>query len=202
MAMQEQIRHLRDQLTIRIYGDPCLRIPGEEVKVFDKNLESLCWAMLGIMDRAGGVGLAAQQVGLKSRICIIDTSCQWDQQTLAELDSKNLLCVNKGDLPFPLFLINAKVVNQSDELQELSEGCLSGPGIYANVRRYQWVEVSYQDCQGFFHQIRADGLLGQCLQHEIDHNNGIFFTDPERLSPADREKVQPLLDELANQQPV
>jgi peptide deformylase len=170
------------------------------VEVFDDDLESLCWAMLDIMDRSGGIGLAAQQVGRRERICVVDTSSHWSEQALVEWDGKDLFHPERSDLPFPLFLINAKIIDRSGELLELSEGCLSSPGIYARTRRHRWVTISYQDPHGAAHQIRADGLLGHCLQHEIDHNNGIFFTDPERLVHEDREKVQPLLDGLSRRQ--
>jgi peptide deformylase len=196
-ALGDRIGRLRNQLQVRTYGDPCLRIPGDVVETFDKNLETLCWAMLDIMDKAAGVGLAAQQVGRKERICVIDTSNRWSEQTLVEWDGKDLLHLNGNNSPFPLFIINGEVVDQSNELLELSEGCLSSPKVYARTRRHRWVTVSYQDLQGASHKIRADGLLGQCLQHEIDHNNGILFTDPERLVPADYEKVQPHLVELS-----
>ncbi|MDR2676997.1 MAG: peptide deformylase [Puniceicoccales bacterium] len=195
--LRSRIQRLSDRLRVRAYGDPALRAPGDVVKTFDEDLEILCWAMLSVMDKSDGVGLAAQQVGRKERVCVIDTSCRWSEQTFVEWDGMDLLHLSKESSFFPLFVINGKVINQSDELLEFSEGCLSSPGIYARTRRHQWVAVSYQDPQGGSHQIRADGLLGQCLQHEIDHNNGIFFTDPERLVPADYEKIHLKLEELS-----
>jgi peptide deformylase len=198
-ALLDRISPLRERLQVKIYGDPCLRVAGDTVAVFDGDLEVLCWAMLNVMDETGdgGVGLAAQQVGLKERICVIDTSGAWSKQTLVEWDGKDILHGEGGNSFFPLFLINGEVIAHSDNLLELSEGCLSSPDIYARARRYQWVTVSYQDIHGERHQIRADGLLGQCLQHEIDHTNGILFTDPERLVPEDYEKICPQLEELS-----
>jgi peptide deformylase len=172
---------------------------GDPVKVFSKDLESLCWAMLNIMDRTGGIGLAAQQVGRKERVCVIDTSCQWDKQTLVEQDGRDLLHQPMDDSLFPLFLVNGKIIVRSEELLELSEGCLSIPGIYARTRRHRVVTVSYQDQWGNPHCISADGLLGHCMQHELDHNNGILFINPERLLAEDLGKVQLLLYEQSQQ---
>ncbi|MDR1456864.1 MAG: peptide deformylase [Puniceicoccales bacterium] len=201
-VVRKEILHLLKRLTVKTYGDFSLRIPGEIVKIFGEILEATCWAMLEIMDRANGVGLAAQQIGLRERICVIDTLNQWSSQTLAELDGKNLLCTEMDITPFPLFLINAKVIDRSKELLEQGEGCLSIPGVYARTKRPQWVAVSYQDQHGFFHEIRADGLLGQCLQHEIDHNNGVLFTDESRVHPGDLPTVQIALEKFSHQHPV
>jgi peptide deformylase len=105
----EQTRQILDRLVLKTYGNPCLRTFAEVVKTFGENLEATCWAMLGIMDRGNGIGLGAQQVGLKERICIVDTSCQWDNQKLVELDGKDLLHSEEIVQPFPLFLINAEI---------------------------------------------------------------------------------------------
>jgi peptide deformylase len=181
---------------IEAYGSPCLRMLGDDVRVFGEQLEVLCWAMVKLMHAARGVGLAAQQIGLTARICVIDTSCAWEEQKIVEWDGKDILGGEPQPI-FPLFLINGEIIGHSKCMLCLPEGCLSAPGVSGHAIRHEWVIVRYQDDTGKSHVLRADGLLGQCVQHEIDHNNGIFFTDDCRLIPEDRDRIRPLLDKFA-----
>jgi peptide deformylase len=106
-----------------------------------------------------------------------------------ELDGKNLL-EDKIPTLFPLWLVNPVVTDQSEEKEKAEEGCLSVPNFSGRVIRPRWVAVQYQDYHGSTHVIRADGLLGRCLQHEIDHLNGILFVD--YLSKSKRRKMRAL----------
>jgi peptide deformylase len=131
--------------------------------------------MFNTMYRAPGIGLAAPQVGEKLRVIVID-----------------LMPENK---PAPLALINPEVVAATAELATREEGCLSLPGQYADVTRPARVKVRYLDASGAKQEIEADGLLSACLQHEIDHLNGVLFVD--YLSPLKRNMI---LRRLAKEQ--
>jgi peptide deformylase len=113
--------------------------------------------MFATMYRAPGIGLAAPQVGVSLRFTIVD--------------------LMPDDKPDPIALVNPRVVARSDELATREEGCLSLPGQYADVTRPARVTVRFTDVNGAKRQIEAEGLLAACLQHEIDHLDGILFID-------------------------
>ncbi|MGH7119496.1 MAG: peptide deformylase [Acetobacteraceae bacterium] len=113
--------------------------------------------LFATMYHAPGIGLAAPQVGVGLAVTVID-----------------LMPENK---PAPLILINPKVVSASSEVVTREEGCLSLPGQYAEVTRPARVTVGYQDLSGAERRITAEDLLARCLQHEIDHLNGVLFVD-------------------------
>ncbi|HEX4259481.1 MAG TPA: peptide deformylase, partial [Acetobacteraceae bacterium] len=114
-----------------------------------------------------GIGLAAPQVGQSLRLITID-----------------LMPDNK---PAPITLINPEIVALADELATREEGCLSLPGQYADVTRPATVRVRYRDLAGAAQEISADGLLAACLQHEIDHLDGVLFVD--HISPLKRNMI-------------
>ncbi|MGH7051885.1 MAG: peptide deformylase [Acetobacteraceae bacterium] len=120
-------------------------------------LEALIPDLLATMYHAPGIGLAAPQVGIGLAVTVID--------------------LMPDEKPRPLVLINPKVILASSELTTREEGCLSLPGQYAEVSRAARVSVGYLDLDGNEHRIDADGLLAVCLQHEIDHLNGVLFID-------------------------
>ena len=107
--------------------------------------------------RAPGIGLAAPQVGVGLRFAVVD--------------------LMPDDKPAPIVLINPEVIARSEELATREEGCLSLPGQYADVTRPARVTVRYTDADGAKRQIEAEGLLAACLQHEIDHLDGMLFVD-------------------------
>ena len=113
--------------------------------------------MFATMYHAPGIGLAAPQVGVGLAVTVID--------------------LMPNDRPAPLALINPEIVAASDELATREEGCLSLPGQYAEVTRPARVTVRYEDATGARREIAAEGLLAACLQHEIDHLNGVLFVD-------------------------
>lgn len=147
------------KLTILKFPDPRLKQVAVPVTEFDKSLAQISADMLETMYEAKGVGLAATQVDIQYRIITVD-------------------CSEGRDMP--LTLVNP-VIKESEGTIFWEEGCLSFPGVYAKVRRYERVVVSYQDISGAEQQIDTDGLLAICLQHEIDHLDGITFYD--HLSP-------------------
>ena len=135
---------------------PTLKRPAEPVAAVDDALLRLMDDMLVTMYEAPGIGLAAPQVDVGRRVVVIDTS-----------EEKNR----------PIRLINPAVTWRSDERALAEEGCLSLPGQFAEVKRPVAVTVSYLDEREAERVIEAEGLLARCLQHEIDHLDGILFTD-------------------------
>jgi peptide deformylase len=113
--------------------------------------------MFATMYKAPGIGLAAPQVGKLLRLVVLDLA--------------------PDKIPAPLVLINPEVIAASDEKATREEGCLSLPNQYADVTRPAWVKVKYQDETGAKKEIEGEGLLAACLQHEIDHLNGVLFVD-------------------------
>ncbi|MCB1831996.1 MAG: peptide deformylase [Geminicoccaceae bacterium] len=136
--------------------DPILKRPTDRVEQYDDDLRRLLDDMLETMYDAPGIGLAGPQVGVSRRLAVIDIS-----------EEKNE----------PVRLVNPSIEWRSDTIVQAEEGCLSLPGQYADIRRPDAVHVCYLDEYGREQRIEADGLLARCLQHEIDHLDGILFTD-------------------------
>ncbi len=149
--------------------DPFLRQKSENVEKVDDNIRSLMNDMLETMYNAPGIGLAAVQVGVLKRLIVVDIS-------------------KEGEKKNPIFLVNPKIVWKSDTVVNNEEGCLSIPGYYGNVDRYESCKVEYLDIEGKLNNINVSGLLSRCIQHEIDHCNGVLFID--HLSQLKREIIQ------------
>ena len=163
-------------LQIRVVPDPVLRARTRPVAPEDADaVRALIPRMFATMYSAPGIGLAAPQVGSNLRIAVVD--------------------VHPEDRPAPLALINPEVVARSEETATREEGCLSIPGQYAEVTRPAQVTVRYQDAEGNRREITGEGLLAACLQHEIDHLDGVLFVD--YLSPLKRNMI---LRRLAKEQ--
>lgn len=138
--------------------DPRLKVKSKPVEVFDDGLRQTLADMLETMYAAPGIGLAAIQVGIAKRMLVID--------------------IAREDAPkAPLKIVNPEIVGVSEEDKVWEEGCLSLPEQYAEVTRPEWIEVAYQDETGAKQVIKADGVLAVCLQHEMDHLDGILFVD-------------------------
>jgi len=153
---------------ILILPDKRLRKVSEPVKKIDAGIRKLVDDMLETMYDAPGIGLAAIQIGTSKRVVTMD---------LAKKEGpKN-----------PQVFINPEIVWSSDEKAVYEEGCLSIPEIYSDVERPAQVKVKYLDLEGELHEIEANGLLSTCLQHEVDHLNGILFID--HLSRLKRERI-------------
>jgi peptide deformylase len=159
-----------------ILPDPILRTVSKPVERVDAPLQKLADDMLATMYDAPGIGLAAIQVGEPLRMLVID---------LAKED----------ETPAPLVFINPQVLGSSDERSVYEEGCLSIPDYYAEVERPATVRVSYLDRDGKTKEIEADGLLATCLQHEIDHLDGVLFID--HISKLKRDMVIKKFKKLA-----
>ncbi|MBX5165893.1 MULTISPECIES: peptide deformylase [unclassified Rhizobium] len=141
-----------------ILPDPVLRQISKPIERVDADLQRLADDMLETMYDAPGIGLAAVQIGVPRRMLVIDIA-------------------REGEEKQPQVFINPEIVTSSDERSVYEEGCLSIPDYYAEVERPAVVSVKYLDRNGKEQTVEADGLLATCLQHEIDHLNGVLFID-------------------------
>ena len=153
--------------------DPLLRRISKPVEAVDDDLRTLIADMFDTMYAAPGIGLAAIQVGVPKRVLVID---------LQEPEEEG------GDpVRDPMVFINPEILEASDTFQVYSEGCLSVPDQYAEVERPDRIRARWLDEKGETHDEELDGLLGICLQHEMDHLEGILFID--HLSRLKRDMV-------------
>jgi peptide deformylase len=160
-------------LKVTQYGDSILHKKGKKVTGFSSELSTLYKNMLETMYKEEGIGLAAQQVGIALQFCVVDVPSDPDYPITCILDGKPL----SPQLLMPMGLANPKIdILPSDEYY-YEEGCLSFPDIKGDVARPELILVRYQDIDGNSHTLECDGLLGRCIQHEVDHLNGILFID-------------------------
>ena len=174
-------------LELQMYGKTVLRERASEVTEFDEALVELSREMLKVMYTAHGIGLAAEQVGHTKRMFVIDIPAESD------VDEKGARL--HPAVQMPMVLVNLEIVAHSDEMVQATEGCLSFPGISADIERWTEVEVTYQDETGNAHRLEAKGLLARAIQHELDHLNGVLFID--RMSPVKKALLDGRLKRLA-----
>jgi peptide deformylase len=143
------------KLKIRKYGESILREKIDIVPEINEDIKRFACDMLETMYAYRGIGLAASQVGVLVRLCVIDVS--QDQKS-------------------PIFMINPKIISGEDRVSAV-EGCLSLPGFYENVKRLDKIIAEYTNMEGKKKEIRAEGILAKVMQHEIDHLNAKIFID-------------------------
>ena len=160
-------------LPILCYPDPRLHKLAKPVLAVDARIKALVADMLETMYDAKGIGLAATQIDVHERLIVIDISETRDQ---------------------PLVLINPSLVWTSAEKHVNEEGCLSVPGIYDNVERFDAVKVEHLDANGVRQTVQAQGMLAVCVQHEMDHLLGKVFV--EYLSPLKRNRIKTKMRKL------
>jgi peptide deformylase len=148
----------RPPLEIHKLGSKELRAPARRISKVDASVRDLARDMLRSMYTAKGIGLAAPQVGVHRQLLVID------------------LDLEEAATP-PLVLINPEITAAGASFNTYEEGCLSIPGVYLDVVRPSVVEVTYRDETGRPRRLKADGLLARCIQHEMDHLNGVLFVD-------------------------
>lgn len=148
--------------------DKRLRLVSSPVNRIDAGVRALVDDMFDTMYAAPGIGLAGIQIGIGKRVVTMDLS-------------------KKEEAHDPLVLINPEIIWASAEKSAHEEGCLSIPEYYEDVERPNAVKVKYQDLQGKWHEIDANGLLATVIQHEIDHTNGVLFID--HISKLKRDRV-------------
>lgn len=165
-------------MEVLVYPDPVLRRGGKPVTVFDGELRQVAEQMLEAMYAEGGVGLAAPQVGIERKLLVLNPSGDRKDRT--------------GELT----LLNPKITRKKGrEFGE--EGCLSFPGIHAEVERWVSITLTYQDLAGAEQTLSTEGWLARIIQHELDHLEGVLFVD--RLTAGDKLRVKSLLLELEDQ---
>ena len=145
-------------LDIKWFPDPVLKTKAKPVAEVDEDLRQLMNDMLETMYHAPGIGLAANQVGDLRRVIVMD-------------------CAGKEEEPQPLKMVNPEILWTAEELRRHEEGCLSVPEQYAELDRPEAVTVRYLDEMGETQELEAEGILATCIQHEIDHLNGVMFFD-------------------------
>lgn len=155
--------------------DPRLKEVSKPVERVDDALRALMDDMLETMYAAPGIGLAAIQIGIPKQVIVMDLA-------------------REGEAPQPRYFVNPEILWTSDDLAVYEEGCLSVPDFYEDVERPAHCRVRYLDYQGEIREEECDDMLATCLQHEIDHLNGILFID--HLS---RTKRSMMLKKLAKQ---
>ncbi|KAF0654498.1 peptide deformylase [Cyanobium sp. Copco_Reservoir_LC18] len=148
----------RPPLEIHKLGSKELRAPARRISKVDASIRDLARDMLRSMYTAKGIGLAAPQVGVHRQLLVID------------------LDLEEAATP-PLVLINPEITAAGASFNTYEEGCLSIPGVYLDVVRPSVVEVTYRDETGRPRRLKADGLLARCIQHEMDHLQGVLFVD-------------------------
>ena len=157
------------------YGHPVLREKGKAVETFDSELKHLVSDMIETMYAEEGIGLAAQQIGIAQQICVVDVRPPKESEIHFNYsyDGKS----TPLNLFMPLAIINPEleIIDATENLYQ--EGCLSFPNILGNVSRAIAIRCKFQDPDGNCHLLEADGLLARCIQHEVDHLNGILFID-------------------------
>ncbi len=158
-------------LPIRIAPDPVLRQKSKRVKAIDGSIKKLISDMIETMHSASGAGLAAPQVGVPLRVIVIGLPEEED-----------------------IVLINPEIVRRKGE-RSVTEGCLSVPGYFGEIKRAESVTVKGRDPEGKEIRIKASDLLAQALEHEIDHINGVLYID--HLESTDKlQKVEPEINQL------
>jgi len=161
-------------LRITTYGETILTSKGESITKFNKALLDLANEMLETMYEANGIGLAAQQIDRAIMLCVVDVAPDEGEVDFNyQLDGKH----PPIDLIMPMALVNPVIRSFSEETDVLEEGCLSFPDIRGDVRRPSSIEVEFLDIEGASHRLKCDGILARCIQHEVDHLNGILFID-------------------------
>lgn len=148
------------------FPDPILFEKCAEVTVFGPELKILLDAMYDLMKKSNGIGLAANQVGMKLRMFVMEGP-----------DAK------------PIYLVNPKLTSLSKYPSTLKEGCLSAPGEFLSLKRPTWATVSFQDETGTNKSLQLAGIWAICVQHEIDHLDGISFLENKNITKVDRKAL-------------
>ena len=160
--------------------DPVLKQEAQAVESISTDIQKQMDRMLETMYAAPGIGLAANQVGLLNRVLVMD---------IARVDD--------GENPEPIRMANPEIIWESEEMSVMEEGCLSIPKQYAEVERPASVRIKYVNYDGKEDELEASGLLSHCVQHEIDHLNGVLFID--YLSSLKRNMLMRKLEKMRKQ---
>lgn len=157
--------------------DPRLKTISKPVEAFDDGLKSLVADMFETMYDARGIGLAAIQVGEPLRLLVIDLQPEDPDAEPEPCDHDGHHHHHQPTKKEPRIFVNPEILDPSEEQNIYQEGCLSVPEIYADVERPAACRVRYQDMDGNVHEEELSGMIATCIQHEMDHLNGILFID-------------------------
>lgn len=155
-------------MKIYVYENSILRTKSTEVDKVDDDLRLILDRMMKVMEKANGIGLAANQIGIDKRFFVLDVEGR------------------------KLKIINPEILEFGDELIEFEEGCLSIPGVYRNVTRPEKIRVKYMDENNEVHEELLEGLISRAFQHELDHLDGVLFID--KISPLSRNLIRKKLE--------
>jgi peptide deformylase len=172
------------------YATPVLREKGARVAAFDSGLRAFAQDLIETLAATEtGIGLAAQQIGRALQVCVVD---------LREVESEFDYLLDGARPPLrlfmPLVLVNPELEFHDDKPKAVEEGCLSFPEIRGPVARQERVTVRFQDLGGARHELVCDGLFGRCVQHEVDHLNGVLFID--RMSKTALSRIEKPVEKL------
>ena len=148
---------MKHNLSLVIYPNSILKSKALPVEKITPELIQIANEMLDLMYESLGIGLAANQVGILKQIIVVDLQINDERK--------------------PMIFFNPKIIYSSDDYKEVEEGCLSLPELKEMISRPNVIEIEYLDVDSKICKLKADGLLSVCLQHEIDHLNGILFVD-------------------------
>lgn len=167
-------------------GAPVLKKRAQEIVQVNEEIRTLAENMIDAMREYDGIGLAAPQAGHSLRLVVLE---------VPESGEENLTPGEAAMLPrMPMVLVNPRIIGRSDSVCESDEGCLSVPGIYAPVVRSERVVLQSELLDGSVIEYECGGLLGRCIQHELDHLDGFLFTD--RLAPEEHRRIAKQLESL------
>ena len=176
----------KNKLPVITSGAPVLKKSAQPVLQVNDEIRELADSMICAMREYDGIGLAAPQVGVSLRLVVLEVPGD-DEMAVTEGE--------KAMLPqMPMVLVNPRIIGRSDSLCEHDEGCLSVPGIYAPVIRSERVVLQSELIDGSVIEYECGGLLGRCIQHELDHLDGFLFTD--RLEPVEAKRIAKQLEAL------
>ena len=173
-------------LDVKKYGNPVLRVRAEDIPEVTDEIRDLAEEMIDTMYEENGIGLAGPQVGRSLRLFVIDTNFDHEEY---ETEGEKLLCPK-----MPIALLNPEIISTSGEPIPFEEGCLSIPAINATVIRPERIILKAMTLEGEIIEAEFGALTSRCMQHEIDHLNGILFTD--RAEKEDLKLVKKKLEQL------
>ena len=176
----------KKSLPVITAGAPVLKKSAQPVLQVNEEIRELAENMIHAMREYDGIGLAAPQIGESLRLVVLEVP--GDDETSQTAGEKAMLP------QMPMVLVNPRIIGRSDSLCERDEGCLSVPGIYAPVIRSERVVLQSELLDGSVIEYECGGLLGRCIQHELDHLDGYLFTD--RLEPIEAKRISKQLDAL------
>ena len=178
---------LRKRHPVRTFGAPVLREKAQPITAITDEVRELAAEMTRSMHEFDGIGIAAPQVGVSKKLVVFDIPAPEEGAELSPGEAALLPLM-------PLTVVNPEIVASSSELSEYDEGCLSVPGIFVPVVRPARVVLRATLLDGRVIECECGGLLGRCVQHELDHLDGVLF--PDRVAPEEFEKVRDKLAEL------